>query len=191
MDNKIIPFISQYIDLKEHEKAIINDQNLIKEYKKGDILLSEGEQAIDCYFVMEGMIRTYYLEDGEKKTTEFYTELETINPVSYIKKEPSEYYIEALEDSIVALGNEERNKQLLMNVPRLGEMLLKMNGDLIVENQIELDDFKKMSPEERYKTLLKTRSDLIQRVPQYHLASYLGITPVSLSRMRKRLATKN
>lgn len=191
MDNKIIQFISQYIDLTEDEKAIINDQNLIKEYKKGDILLSEGEQAIDCYFVMEGLIRTYYLEDGEEKTTEFYTELETINPVSYIKKEPSEYYIEALEDSIVALGNEERNKQLLTDVPRLGEMLLKMNGDLIVENQIELDDFKKMSPEKRYKKLLKTRSDLIQRVPQYHLASYLGITPVSLSRMRKRLATKN
>lgn len=190
MDNKIIQFISQYIELTEDEKTIINDQNLITEYKKGEILLKAGEQAIDCYFVMEGLIRTYYLEDGVEKTTEFYTELETINPVSYIKKEPSEYYIEALEDSIVALGNEERNKQLLMDVPRLGEMLLKMNGDLIVENQIELDDFKKMSPEERYKKLLKTRSDLIQRVPQYHLASYLGITPVSLSRMRKRLASK-
>ena len=140
---------------------------------------------------MEGCIRSYYLEDGDEKTTEFYTELETINPVSYIKKEPSEYYIEALEDSIVALGSEERNKQLLQNVPRLGEMLLKMNGDLIVENQIELDDFKKLSPEERYKKLVKTRGDLVQRVPQYHLASYLGITPVSLSRMRKRMAIKS
>ncbi|RKD85987.1 Crp/Fnr family transcriptional regulator [Mangrovibacterium diazotrophicum] len=188
MDEKIIEFISQYVSLTPEEIDIIKSQNLINFYPRGTVLLSEGERAKDCYFVLQGCVRSYYLVDGEDKTTEFFTENQTINPVSYLMKEPSSYYLSCLEDCVIALGNEERNRELMNKVPKLGAMVVNLSGELLSQKQDTLDDFKKMSPEMRYLKLLDSRPDLFQRVPLYHIASYLGITPVSLSRMRKRIS---
>jgi CRP-like cAMP-binding protein len=190
MDDKIIEFITQYIPLTEEEISIIKEQNLIKYYKKGEILLSEGNYAKDCYFVLKGCVRSYHIIDGEEKTTDFYTENQTINPVSYLKKQPSEYFLSCLEDCVISLGNEERNKALLMKIPRLESMVLQLSGSLLAENHTSLDDFKNLSPEMRYIKLSQNRPDIFQRVPLQYIASYLGITPVSLSRMRKRISTK-
>ena len=188
MDDKIIEFITKYISLTSEEIDIIKEQNLINFYEKGTLLLSEGEYAKDCYFVIKGCVRSFHIVDGEEKTTEFYTENQTINPVSYLTKKPSTYYLSCLEDSVIALGNDERNKQLLTKVPKLESMVVNLSGTLLAENQISLDDFKNLSPEMRYRKLMDTRPELFQRVPLYHIATYLGITPVSLSRMRKRIS---
>ncbi|NEM98506.1 Crp/Fnr family transcriptional regulator [Pontibacter burrus] len=188
MENEIINFITGYISLTAEEVNIIKEQNLIKSYKKGTVLLSEGEFATECYFVLKGCIRSYYLIDGEEKTTEFYTENQSIRPVSYITNQPSEYYLACLEDCVVAIGSTERNKRLIEKLPRLESMIMQMNGDLLVQNQVSFDNFKHLSPEMRYLKLLETRADLFDRVPLYHLATYLGITAVSLSRMRKRIS---
>lgn len=190
MDDKIIEFITRYIPLTAEEIAVIKNQNLIKEFRKGDLLLSEGEYAKDCYFVLKGCVRSYHIIDGEERTTDFYTENQTINPVSYLVNKPSEYYISCLEDCVIALGNDERNKELLRKVPKLESMIVQMSGSLLAENQNSLDDFKNLSAEMRYRKLLANRPDLFQRVPLQYIASFLGITAVSLSRMRKRLATK-
>lgn len=190
MDDKIIEFITRYIPLTEEEIDIIKEQNLIKYYKKGEILLHEGDYAKDCYFVLKGCVRSYHIIDGEEKTTDFYTENQTINPVSYLTKQPSEYFLSCLEDCVISLGNEERNKALLMKIPRLESMVLKLSGSLLAESHTFLDDFKNLSPEMRYLKLHENRPDIFQRVPLQYIASYLGITPVSLSRMRKRIATR-
>ena len=189
MEDKIIEFITQYIPLTTEEIDIIKEQNLINFYKKGTVLLSEGEYARDCYFVIKGCVRSFHLIDGEERTTEFYTENQTINPVSYLTKKPSTYYLSCLEDCVIALGNEQRNKQLLTRVPKLESMVINLSGTLLAENQNSLDDFKNLSPEMRYKKLVESRPELFQRAPLYHIASYLGITPVSLSRMRKRISS--
>lgn len=190
VENKIFEFITKYIQLTDDEIAIIKEQNLIKYYKKGEILLSEGEYAKDCYFILKGCVRSFHIIDGEERTTEFYTESQTVNPVSYLTKEPSNYYLSCVEDCVISLGNEERNKKLLTKVPKLESMVLQLSTSLLAENQSTLDDFKNRSPEMRYRKLLETRPELFQRVPLQYIASYLGITPVSLSRMRKRIATK-
>ncbi len=191
MDEKIIDFITKYIPLSEEEIAVINEQNLIRSFKKGDILLEEGSYSRDCFFVLKGCVRSYYLRDGEERTTEFYTENQTINPISYITKKPSEYYLACLEDCVISFGNEERNAQLMAKVPKLQSMVLQLTTDLIADSHVSLDDFKNLSPEMRYRKLLEVRPELFQRVPLQYIASYLGITPVSLSRMRKRIATKD
>ena len=190
MENEIINFITSYIPLSAEEVGIIKEQNLIKSYKKGSVLLSEGELAKECYFVLKGCIRSYYLFDGEEKTTEFYTENQSIRPVSYITNQPSEYYLACLEDCVVAIGSAERNKRLIEKLPRLESMIMQIKGELLVQNQVSFDNFKHLSPEMRYLKLLETRADLFDRVPLYHLATYLGITAVSLSRMRKRISKK-
>lgn len=188
--DEVIGFISRYIALSEEEADLIRAQNLIRFCKKDEVLLSEGALSKACYFVLKGCIRSYYLIGGEERTTEFYTENQAITPVGYITGEPSAYYLSCLEDSIVAIGSEDRNRQLLEKVPKLASLVMQMNSELLAGNQVALDDFKNLSPEMRYLKLLETRPDLFSRVPLYHLATYLGITPVSLSRIRKRIFSK-
>jgi len=103
---------------------------------------------------------------------------------------PSDYFLSCLEDCVVALGNEERNKKLLEDVPKLESMVVQLSGSLLAESNNALDDFKNLSPEMRYRKLMENRPELFQRVPLQYIASYLGITAVSLSRMRKRISAK-
>ena len=82
MDNAIIEFLSRYITLTAAEKAYIEKQNVIQYYAKGSKLLSEGERARECYFVVKGCDYCYYLRDGDVKVTDFYTEGQPITPTS-------------------------------------------------------------------------------------------------------------
>lgn len=190
MDNLIINYISKYIPLTEEEIEIIKEQNLIRYFKKNELLLEEGEYAKECYFVLSGCVRAYYLMDGEERNTEFYIQNQSITPVSYQTKKPSEYYLSCLEDCVLALGSDERNQKLLEKVPKLTTMIMQMSNEMLVQKVIEFDEFKTFSPEQRYLNLLEKRPDLVNRIPLYHLASYLGITQVSLSRIRKRISVQ-
>lgn len=185
--DKVIKFLRNYVSLSEEEAKIFKEYSLVKEYPKGTILLEKGELAKECYFVLDGCVRTYYMVDSEEKNTAFYAEQQPITPVSYIKGTPSEYYVACLEDCILSVGNAEKTEELLEKLPHLESVIGQISNDLLANNRITSDDFKRLSPEEHYLKLLKTKPDLCNRVPQYHLASYLGIKPESLSRIRKRI----
>ncbi|MBX2952613.1 MAG: Crp/Fnr family transcriptional regulator [Leadbetterella sp.] len=187
MGNPIIDYISQFIELTEDEAGIINKQNLFRQYRKNEVLLAEGSYAKDCYFIIKGCVRAYYIKDGEERNTDFFFENQTIRPVSYQTKQPSEYYLSCLEECVIAIGDEARNQKLVEQIPKLSALILKMSEELILQKQLEFDHFKNNNPEERYINLLETRPELLNRIPLYHLASYLGITQVSLSRIRGRI----
>lgn len=191
MENQIIQYITRYIDLTPEETALINAQNQIKTFTKDTLLLREGAFAKECYFILKGCIRSFYLVDGEERTTALYTENQGVHPVSYLTNEASAYYLSCLEDCVLAISTADMGKKLLQAVPKLQQVLLQMSSELLIQNQTDLDHFKNLSPEERYLHLLETRPDLLKRVPLQHIATYLGITPVSLSRMRKRITTGN
>lgn len=189
MENEIIKYLSKHIPItKELEEAVINS-GFIRCFKKGEILLKEGEISNECYFVIKGCIRSYYIKDGEDKTTEFYTEEQAVTPSVYGKKIPSEYFIECIEDTIAGVGNPELEKEMYLKFPQLESLNLAL-GEAIMAKYIEtFAEFKMSSPEERYRNLLKNRPDLLQRAPQHQIASYLGIKPESLSRIRKRISS--
>jgi CRP-like cAMP-binding protein len=187
MDKLIIEFISQYINLTEEEYDIILKQSIFIALKKGDYLLAEGESAKECYFVLKGCVVSYYLVDGEVKVTEFYTEKQCVTPTSYTTKKPSEYYLKCLEDCIVSIGTQERTEELMKNVPRLAAIGTSFLEDQLLNQRLKYDDLIKLSVEERYQNLQETSPDLLNRVPQYLIASYLGIKPESLSRIRSRM----
>lgn len=191
MDNYIIDYISQFIKLSEVEIQIINEQNLFRRYAKNEILLSAGKYAKDCYFVIQGCVRAYQIKDGEERNTDFFFENHTIAPISYQTKQPSQYYLSCLEDCVIAIGNEARNQKLLMQIPNLSLLISKMNKSLLIQKTVEFDDFKNHNPEERYLLLLKNKPEFLNRIPLYHLATYLGITQISLSRIRNRISVKN
>jgi len=186
-ENILVEYFSQYMSLSEEEVQIIDKEDIIREYKKNDILLKEGQVAKECFLVLKGCVKRYYLEDGEEKIMEFYTENDPIAPVSYTTKEPSKYYLSCVEPSLISTGTPERTERFLKAFPRFIPMFVKIGDSLSVKKQEFLDDYKNLSPEARYQKLIETRPDLVSRVPQYMIASYLGIQPESLSRIRKRI----
>ena len=186
-DNFLVDYFSQYIILTEEEIEIIKNEDIIREYKKGEVLLKEGQIAQVCYLVLKGCVKRYYLEDGKEKVMEFYTENDPIAPVSYTTKEPSQYYLSCVEPCIISTGTEERTQLFLQKFPRFIPIYLKIGDSLSAKKQMSIDDYKNLSPEMRYQKLLEDQPDLVSRVPQYLIASYLGIQPESLSRIRKRI----
>lgn len=190
MQDILFNFISKYIKLTEDEKNALLSLNLFHSAKKGTVLLEQGQRTNYNYFVLKGCIRVYYMIDGEEKTTAFYTELEGVTPHCVITKTPSEYYIGCVEDSILLVSNDEMSVEVNSKFPKFDNMCRMLSEELLAKQRMDFDEFKTSSPEQRYLNLLQKRPDIIQRVPQHQLASYLGIKPQSLSRLRARISEK-
>lgn len=190
MQDKLFEFISKYITLNEDEKNALLSLDLFHSVKKGTVLLREGQQSLDSYFVLKGCFRVYYIIDGEEKTTAFYTELDAFTPHCAINKTSSDYYVSCVEDSIILISNAEMSVEVNRKFPKFDIMCRMLSEELLAKQRIDFDEFKTSSPEQRYLNLLQKRPDLIQRVPQHQLASYLGIKPQSLSRLRARILEK-
>lgn len=190
MEEALFNFISKYISLTNDEKKAILDLEIFRQIKKGAFLLKEGQNSRDGYFVLKGCIRTYYTIEGEEKTTAFYTEMEGHTPNCVVSKEPSEYYVATTEDSIITISNPDMEDDIFEKFPKFETLCRLLSEELLTKQQIDFDDFKTSSPEQRYLNLLKNRPDLIQRVPQHQLASYLGVKPQSLSRLKARILKK-
>lgn len=186
-NSDIIELLSQHIHISDDMAKLIIEHSQIKSLKKNTIILKEGQVANECFFILKGCMKKYYLIDGEEKITKFYTEGEIISPASYTNKEPSKYYISTVENTIVTFGNPEDENEIYKKHPSLESLTRKIGEIFMVKSTNEFDNFVNHSPEERYLQLIKDRPDLVQRVPQYDIANYLGIRPESLSRIRKRL----
>jgi CRP-like cAMP-binding protein len=190
MTQLLFDYLNQYMELTNEEQQFITALDLFQQFSKNDILLKEGQYTSSGYFVLKGCIRCYYLVDGEEKTTAFYTELESLEPPCVISQKPSPYYVACVEDSIILVSNDAIQKNSFEKFPRFESLCRIFSEQQLAKNQASFDLFKISSPEERYLYLRENRPDLIQRAPQYQLASYLGITPQSLSRLRSRIAGK-
>lgn len=190
-EQEIIRYISQFMPLSEQEAVDIVKNLKVKSFKKGAILLKEGQVVKLCYFVLRGCIRQYFLVDGEEKTTHFYTEGEPVTPYEgTFKKVASKYYLACVEDTLVSVGSPEEEEAFFEKFPRLAPARQLAVEEELGKSHERLSSYVLRSPEERYLNLLKTRPELLERVPQYQLASYLGVTPESLSRIRKRVMGK-
>lgn len=188
---KISELIAQEIPLTAEEAEIADKLIPVVEFKKGHILLEEGKVAKDCYFTIKGCVRSYQIIDGVERTTQFYVEGEPIASLSsYLNKTPASHYIACVEDSVLAVLNFDKEQVLYEQLPKL-ETLCRVGIEQEYGKQQEiLQNYVTKNPEERYLMLLETRPELLNRVPQYHLASFLGVQPESLSRIRKRIAHK-
>lgn len=164
------------------------EQCLVKETvaKKAHIL-EEGQKCDFIAFVGEGICRFYYVKEGEEKITAFFFSGDFVtNYRSFLTGQPSEHYIECMQQSVIY---KVFKKDLLQLYDQ--HQCLERLGRLIAENLYltvtkRLDSFLYATPEERYQELLQRNSKLLQEVPQYMLASYLGVKPETLSRIRAR-----
>jgi CRP-like cAMP-binding protein len=161
----------------------------VKELKKNTFFVKEGKRSFDVGLVLDGMLRQYYTKDGEEKTTYFFFENHFVNAyISCITGKPSHLTIEALSDVQyisfpypVLLELYDKS----MAWQKFGRLVAEYLGAGLEERMVSL---LLHSPEERYLNLLNSnKRKIIERIPQHYIANYLGITPVSLSRIRKRL----
>lgn len=179
--------ISQFIDINDDEWAHFYSMLRFKEIRKNEVLLCKGSSTKDIYFVINGILRTYFAnENGEEKTFHFSLENTfAADYESFLKGSESRYSIEALEDSYVAILSIDGLRDAYKTITQ-GERL----GRVIAEEYFFIwsdciQDIYMLKPIERYKNMRRQFPDLLQRVPQHYIASYLNITPVHLSRLKK------
>ena len=137
---------------------------------------------------MQGCVRQYSLIDGEEKTTNFFTEGQwIISMTGMTQHAAASYYLVCVEDCELVAGNEQVAQELFKKFPRFETISRVVMEAAFAEQHRLMMSYLTDSPEQRYLKLLDSRPDIFQRVPQYQLASYIGVKPESLSRIRKRI----
>ncbi len=184
-------FLSQFKELSENQVQDLAQLMNIGEVRKNSLIVKEGQICNLCYFVLKGCLRQYVIQDGIEKTIAIYTENQAINYyTNQSGQERSESYLTSVEDSVMIIGNPEKDKEIFSKFPILAEVTRKMIETDFGKTQNTLAKFITSSPEQRYLNLMDERPELLQRVPQHIIASYLGVTAESLSRIRKRILLK-
>lgn len=150
-------------------------------------LLKEGEVSRTMYFIEKGCLRTWVNNNGKEITTQFFFEGDSVSSIeSFRTNQPSLYSIESLEPCILQMISQKDFQFIVKNLP---EVRMEMEEHLfrrLFQIQQLFYSYLKNSPQKRYEELIEQHPEIIQRVPQHYIASYLGITSVSLSRIRNR-----
>ena len=188
MSSELVSYLSRYITISEELANIFLKSSFMQKFSKGTVLLREGDVAQKSYFILKGCVRSYVLKDGDDKTINFYIEEEAVLPMGYCKNVRSEHFLECIEDTVAVVGTPDEEEKVLAEYPELKSVCLTMSEIMAAKLQESLARYKTSKPEERYRELVERRPELLQRIPQYQIASYLGVKPESLSRIRRRLS---
>lgn len=186
-------YLSEILEIPK--EAVRQCSNFYESRKvlKNELLLQAGEVCNGTYFVEKGLLRMYSIDkNGKEHIIQFAPEKWLISDRSSLYfNEKSNYYIEAVEESEILVLTKDFFANINLEFPNTVE-----NNDLLLQKHIRnlqnrVNSLLSDTAEERYMSFIKMYPDILLRVPQWMVASYLGITPESLSRVRKELARKN
>jgi len=184
----VITNLSRMIDFNETESLAFRNILKVKRVKKNDHLLVEGEICNFGIFIAEGCIRYYYLVDGVESTGNFFFENDWYSDFeSFLYGKPSLLNIEALEDCVVYLAYKNDFEKLVSEYPVFNSFLRIMMERTIKGLTGRNMAMSLLSHEERYLRFVKYCPKVVERVSLKHIASYLGVQPESLSRIRTRI----
>ncbi|PSK83775.1 Crp/Fnr family transcriptional regulator [Prolixibacter denitrificans] len=187
-NHKLLYYLNNWVDITEQEEAIILSAFEPTSIKKKKDLLVPGEVCRYVYFVTKGGLRSYFVDSkGVEHIYQIRLDNSWISDLeSFFSQRPSKYYIEAMEDTQMLRISHERLEQLYHEVPKLERYFRILFQKAYINALERLNATMWESAVERYNDMLKEHSDIFQRVPLTYIASYLGITPESLSRIRKK-----
>ncbi|MCW3103450.1 MAG: Crp/Fnr family transcriptional regulator [Bacteroidetes bacterium] len=185
--------LQQFAALGESDWLLIKQQLEPRSFKKGDLFVKEGQLCTSIGFLNSGIARVYYLADGKEITSYFNAgnrNMFVCSFSSFLSRKPSFENVHFLEDSELLLLSYNGLQELYEKSPaiqKLGRLMAEYNYVLSMERIYSLQHLPAI---ERYHAMLKTYPGLMNQVPHHYIASYLGITPESLSRIRKEAARK-
>ena len=184
--------LDEKIKLTEEEKELCKSFFTPKKLRKRQYILQEGDVCKYTAFVEKGMLRSYTIDEkGNEHIMQFAFEGWWIaDQFSFLTGEPAIYTIDALEDSELLLLSKQAEEQLLQRIPKFERYFRILLQNSLIATQRRLIGSLSQTAEERYNQLIQTCPTIPQRVPQHMMASFLGITPETLSRVRKQLAVK-
>jgi len=189
--NQFREHMAAYVEFNEAEWILCTQHIAVKTLKKKQHFIEAGQVCHQLGFILSGSVRFYHLVDGNDITGYFCFENEYVSSYkSFLTGEPSVNYIQALEPTTMLLVSRKDWQQMLNN-PMLAYKMEHF-GRLLAEYYLicyedRVNSFITQTPEERYLDFFSSGRAILQRMPQRYIANYLGITPVSLSRMRKRI----
>lgn len=192
MHEELVKSVRSRIDISGDDIELVTRKVIPKKTRKRQFLLSAGDVCQHMIFVERGLLRSFSdSENGSEHTMQFASEGWWISDMaSFFSGEDSRYNIEALEDSEVLLMSKQAMDQLMNAVPSMQRYFLDLMQNHIIALQRRINVVQSMSAEETYLKLMEVNPDLINRASQQHIASYLGITPETLSRVRKQVSNR-
>jgi len=188
MYEQITNQLIQLINLDKDEIDHFISKLQTKEFDKKKLVLQEGNICKYSFFINKGCLRYYYNIEGRENTGQFFFENSWYTDYeSYLSGKPSNQNIETLEKSELILLAKSDLQQLFIDIPKFEKFgrIMAENAFLGLRNRNEM--LTNQTAEERYLNLIKERPKVFEKVPQHYIASYLGIKPPSLSRIRKRI----
>ena len=193
MRNNIIQHIRKFIDLNEIEAVTINKYIEIHQYKKKEFIIQERKVCKHLYFVEKGCLRMYFInKKGVEQITQFALDGWWISDYqSFMNNTLSDYYIQTIEESTVVSINNQNLDKLLIELPRLEKYFRIIMQKAVAGAQHRSKLLYEMSKEEFYFHFSASFPEFMLRVPQYMIASYLGLTPEYLSELRKKIYNTN
>ncbi len=194
MFDRFIKLLDQYSELSNEEIEYlwkIRKQIPAQICRKNEIIFKAGQIFNTMYFVLDGCVRLFYNNNGNEKTAFFYTKGKFFRAIeSYQKEIPAKENYQAIEDTTLLLFHKNLVRQLIKQHLKFKHIAQLAVEDELVTAQNMISSFVTKSPEQRFLELFEHNSDLFRNINQHYIASYLGVTPESLSRIRKRALMK-
>ena len=190
MSDRLRHYLTRFVELTDLEWEALEKHLIVKTISKKGFVIQQGQTANEIGFLLSGSCRLFYEKDGDEKTTYFFFENNLVGGyLSCLTGQPSTLSIQALEDCELICFNYTVLTALYQQFPAYQLFGRKLAKYLFMGLDVRLAELLTLSPEERYLKFIGTpaKRKIIERIPQQYVASYLGVTPVSLSRIRRRI----
>jgi CRP-like cAMP-binding protein len=193
MHDELIRSISNKVTLTSNEIEALKHFFIPKKIRKRHFVLNAGDVCQYQFFVEKGLLRAFSMDDkAVEHVVQFAPEGWWVSDIcSFLSGDDALYSIEALEDSELLLLTKDRMDKMLEDIPKMERYFRLLMQNSIVALQRRITSVQSDSAEQKYLKLIETYPNIIKRSPQQHVASYLGITPETLSRIRKKVSTSH